>query len=158
MTATAPLDIRPLHADDRAAWEPLARAYKAFYRTVIPPADYDAAWARLLAGGTTAGLGATLEGRLVGIAHYVFQPSTWADCVCYLQDLYVDEPARGNGVARALIERVVAQAHERRAARTYWLTRVDNVAARRLYDRVARFDGMIRYDHPMASARADARA
>jgi ribosomal protein S18 acetylase RimI-like enzyme len=150
MHESAALTIRLLQSDDRAAWEPLARAYKAFYRAVVPSTDYDAAWARLQTGGPAFGAGAMLGGRLVGIAHYVFQPSTWSECVCYLQDLYVGEPARGRGAARALIDHVVAHARERGATRTFWLTRVDNAVARRLYDRVARFDGMIRYDHPMA--------
>lgn len=143
---TAGLRVRPLAPADRAAWEPLARAYKAFYRTEVSDAECDAAWARLMRRDPVCGLAADLDGHLVGIAHYLFHASTWADRACYLQDLYVDEAARGRGAAAALIEAVGAHAREAGATRTWWLTHQDNVTARRLYDRVARHHGMIRYD------------
>src|SRR5689334_17943382 len=105
--------IAPLSAEDRPAWEVLARGYKAFYKTDIPDSEYDAAWDRLRQGGEVSGLGARVNGELVGIAHYVFHASTWAPTVCYLQDLFVAEHARGRGVARALIAAVGAAARER---------------------------------------------
>lgn len=143
------LAIAPLAAADRAEWLPLARAYKAFYETVLADDEYAQAWRRLCDGGDVLGLGARVDGRLVGIAHYIFHASTWADRVCYLQDLYVDAGARGHGVARGLIEAVAAQAHGAGAAKLYWTTQQHNEAARRLYDRVAAFNGFIRYDYPM---------
>jgi GNAT superfamily N-acetyltransferase len=66
--------------------------------------------------------------------------------VCYLQDLFVDASVRGRGAGRALIERVAAAARERDCLRLYWTTKEDNAAARLLYDRLARFNGFIRYD------------
>jgi GNAT superfamily N-acetyltransferase len=89
------------------------------------------------------GLGARLDGRLVGIAHYLFQPAFWSGEACYLQDLFTDEATRGRGAARALIEGVAA------AARFYWHTRESNTRARALYDKVARFTGFIRYAYPL---------
>ena len=44
------IDIGPLRPGDRAAWELLARGYKAFYRTTVPDGGYDETWRRLLAG------------------------------------------------------------------------------------------------------------
>lgn len=156
MTASAgPLRLGRLGEADRAAWEPLARGYKAFYETEVSDAGYDEAWQRLRAGGPMLGLGAWLPGaagapeRLVGIAHAVFHASVWAPAVCYLQDLFVDPAVRGQGVAAALIDRLASHAHERGAARYYWLTHESNARARRLYDRVAAHHGFIRYDHPL---------
>mgnify|MGYP001003614266 CR=1 FL=1 len=40
------IGIEVLRAADRATWEPLARAYKHFYRTQVTPAEMDAAWQR----------------------------------------------------------------------------------------------------------------
>ena len=78
------------------------------------------------------------DGSLVGIALLVFHPSTWsATSYCYLEDLFVAPPARGQGVGRALIEAVYPAADERGATRTYWVTETGNAAARRLYDGVA---------------------
>ena len=147
-----PLRIAPLEPADRADWEPLARGYKLFYRTPTSDAEYGAAWRRILARETVFGLGAKQDGRLIGIAHYLFHASAWAERVCYLQDLYVVPEARGRGAARALIEAVAKAAREAGAARCYWQTKQDNATARTLYDKVARFSGFIRYDYPMTSS------
>ncbi len=141
--------IGPLGESDRAAWERMARGYNDFYETVLPAADYDRAWRRLRADQEIHGLGARLDGRLVGIAHFLFHANVWRDDVCYLQDLFVDEAVRGQGAARALIEAVAAAGEERGASRFYWQTKHDNLRARALYDKVARFRGFIRYDYPL---------
>ena len=143
------IEVVKLTAADRAAWETLARGYKAFYETEIPDARYDETWRLLIADDRVHGLGARLDGRLVGIAHYLFHAQTWSADACYLQDLFTAEEARGRGAASALIEGVAEAARARGAARYYWMTKQDNLAARALYDRVARFKGFLRYDHPM---------
>ena len=146
---TGPLVIAPLQATDHAGWLPLAQGYKAFYQTETSDAEYQRAWERLLAGDGVQGLGARVQGQLVGITHYLFHTSTWAPRICYLQDLYVSEAHRGQGTAAALIEAVASAAQEAGAQKLYWLTQTDNLRARRLYDRVAEYRGFIRYDHPL---------
>ena len=141
--------IAPLDQRDRARWEVLARGYKTFYKTVIPDADYEIAWQRLVTHDRVAGLGARLDGELVGIAHYLFHTSVWAPTVCYLQDLFVDPGVRGRGVARALIEAVGTEARAGGASRYYWTTQDHNATARTLYDKVAKHNGFIRYDYPL---------
>jgi GNAT superfamily N-acetyltransferase len=136
--------IAPLQASDRAAWDVLARGYKAFYQT--PDADYDTAWRRLMAQDGIHGLAAHLNGEMVGFTHYLFHTSTWAPTVCYLQDLFTAEAARNHGVARALIAAVADQSRASGAARLYWLTKADNSRARALYDKVAVHAGFLRYD------------
>jgi len=143
------IEVDPLRPGDRAAWEVLARGYKAFYRDPMPDDAYEATWRRLAAGTEFYGLGARLDGQLVGIAHYLFHPAFWSGEACYLQDLFVDEAVRGRGVARALIDRVAGAARDRGAARFYWHTQEDNATARVLYDKVARFTGFIRYVYPL---------
>lgn len=148
------IEIGALRGDERAAWEELARGYKAFYRTPTSDAEFEAAWQRVSAGREVFGLGARLDGRLVGIAHYLFHASAWAPGVCYLQDLFTAPQARGRGVARALIEAAAARARERGAARFYWNTQEDNAVARSLYDRLGKFNGFIRYDYPLVADRS----
>lgn len=143
------IQIVPLRPSHRPRWDALARGYKDFYETVLRDAEYDRAWKRLLDADRIHGLGAELDGRLVGIAHYLFHTSVWAESVCYLQDLFVEPEARGQGAARALIEAVAVDARARGAARYYWQTRESNATARALYDRVAKFNGFIRYEHPL---------
>jgi ribosomal protein S18 acetylase RimI-like enzyme len=144
------IEIRRLRPEDRARWDVLARGYKTFYRTELPDVAYAEAWARLMRDDALVGCGAQVEGQLVGISHHLFHANLWMGDTCYLQDLYVDECARGRGVARALIEHVAQSARERGSPRLYWLTHQDNARARALYDKVARFNGFVRYDYPLA--------
>jgi GNAT superfamily N-acetyltransferase len=143
------IKIGPLASSERAAWERLARGYNDFYETMLPAEDYDRAWQRLLANREIHGLGARRDGRLVGIAHYLFHANVWRDDVCYLQDLFVDEAVRGQGAARALIDAVAGAARRRSASRFYWQTKHDNRRARALYDKVAVHRGFIRYDYSL---------
>lgn len=143
------IDIAPFRAEDRNRWDVLARSYKAFYQTELPDSTYDEIWHRLLIGDGIFGFGAHLHGNLVGITHYVFQRTVWKKDICYLQDLFVDETARGLGVARALIEQVAQAAHEQNASGLYWQTRQDNSTARALYNKIAQHNGFIRYDYPL---------
>ena len=147
------MNVTSLKAGDRAAWEVLARGYKEFYKTPTTDAEYEAAWRRLMAQEGVYGLAAHIDGKLVGIAHYLFHTSTWAQSVCYLQDLFTAREARGKGVGRALIEAVAAEARRRKAAKYYWLTQDRNAAARALYDKVAQYVGFIRYDYPLEEVR-----
>jgi GNAT superfamily N-acetyltransferase len=147
--STTPITIDALQPGDRAAWGVLAHGYKAFYKTDIPESDYDAAFARLLAGREVQAWVARRDGQVVGIVHYLFHASAWMADACYLQDLFVSEQLRGQGIAAALIERVAQSARQRGASRLYWLTQDDNARARALYDRVAQYKGFIRYDFPL---------
>jgi GNAT superfamily N-acetyltransferase len=140
-------EIRALTADDRAAWEPLWQGYLTFYETVLPPATTDTTWARFMDPGEAMfALGAFMDGRLVGIAHYLFHRTAWAiGDNCYLQDLFVAPEARGHGIGRALIAAVAERARQANAARVYWHTHETNATARALYDRVGRLSGFIQY-------------
>jgi GNAT superfamily N-acetyltransferase len=145
MTSTAghpPVGIAPLAAD----WAVLARGYKDFYATPTTDAEYAAAWQRLLAQDGVHGLAAFVDGRLVGIAHYLFHTSVWARSSCYLQDLFTAPEARGRGVARALIKGVAERAGAQGAVRYYWHTQEHNAVARVLYNKVGKYAGFIRYD------------
>jgi GNAT superfamily N-acetyltransferase len=143
------VEIGALRPGDRAGWELLARGYKEFYSDPMPDDAYEQTWQRLAAGTELFGLGARLDGTLVGIAHYLFHPAFWSGEACYLQDLFVAEEARGRGAARALIDAVAAAARDRGAVRYYWHTQESNARARVLYDKVATYSGFIRYTYPL---------
>lgn len=140
------VEVAPLRSHDRAAWESLARAYHSFYQEQFPAETYDCVWSRLRQATELHALGAYDDGRLVGIAHYLFHGHVWEHDVCYLQDLFVDERARRKGAGRLLIASVEREARARGAVRLYWLTKHDNNRARRLYDRIATHSGFIRYE------------
>jgi GNAT superfamily N-acetyltransferase len=64
---------------------------------------------------------------------------------CYLQDLFVAETARGEGVGTALIEAVAEAARARACSRVYWLTHETNLKAQGLYEKIAARSGFIQY-------------
>jgi GNAT superfamily N-acetyltransferase len=144
---TARLLIRSVGKSERAAWEPLWKGYQAFYEVALAAEATETAWERLHDPAEPMFvLGAYLDGKLSGIAHYLFHRSTWTvGNYCYLQDLYVTEDARTLGLGRALIEAVYEAARNVGASRVYWLTREENATARALYDRLAERSGFIQY-------------
>jgi GNAT superfamily N-acetyltransferase len=142
------IETRPLEATDRARWEQLFRAYIGFYERELSQAAYDRAWREFASGARMHALGAWLDGRLVGIVHFLVHPSTTEPDLCYLEDLFTDPGVRGQGVAGALIAAVRDWARERGCASVYWQTHERNAVARRLYDEVARFEGYLVYTLP----------
>ncbi len=139
--------IRPVGADERAAWEPLWKGYLDFYKTSVPKEVYDITWARLHDPSEPMGLlGAYVDGKLLGIVHYLYHRSCWTiGNYCYLQDLFVAESARKLGLGRALIEAVYERARADGASRVHWLTHETNATARALYDTLADRPGFIQY-------------
>lgn len=144
------MKIAKLSPSDRAEWEALFRAYIAFYKRDIPQAVYDRAWKEFLADNRMHALGAWVDGKLVGIAHFFRHINTSAPDVCYLQDLFTLEAARGKGVGGALIAAVCDWARANECCRVYWMTHESNATARRLYDKVGENRGFIRYQIELA--------
>jgi GNAT superfamily N-acetyltransferase len=140
-------DIRPLRGSDRAQWEGLWQGYLRFYRAHLTSEVTERTFARLTDPDTQPhGLVAEQDGRLVGLAHYVFLPTTWSTRdSCYLQDLFVDPAIRGKGIGRALIQAVYAAADRGPGGSVYWLTQEFNADARALYDTLAHRTSFIRY-------------
>lgn len=141
------MDIRMARESDFAQWLPLWKGYQLFYKTDIPEATTHKTWARFHDPAEPMHCAvAELEGRLVGMVHYIQHRSCWTvgDYV-YLQDLYAEPEIRGKGVGRALIEHVYARAGEWGAARVWWLTHESNAQAMQLYDRIASKSGFIQY-------------
>jgi len=146
-----PVTVRPIQSGDRSAWEPLWNGYNAFYgrsgETALHPEITRVTWRRFFdAKEPVFALVAEFEGRMVGLAHYLFHRSTTRiEPVCYLQDLFTAESQRGRGVGRALILGVAERAKAAGSRRLYWQTHESNAAGRLLYDKVGRHAGFIVY-------------
>lgn len=139
------LIIAKLTAADRPAWEALFRAYMEFYERALTDEMYEQAWSAFQADTRMHAFGAKLDGRLVGIAHFLLHANTSAPDVCYLQDLFTHADMRGRGVGRTLIAAVADWARAQHCCRLYWMTHEGNATARRLYDDIAENRGFIRY-------------
>ena len=143
--------IRSVTRQDYEQWLQLWDGYNAFYgrsgETALAPEITRMTWARFFnAYEPVHALVAERGGRLLGLTHYLFHRSTTAmELVCYLQDLFTSEDARGKGVGRALINGVYEQAARANSPRVYWQTHETNLTAQELYNKVAERSGFIVY-------------
>lgn len=138
--------VRDAQAEDFDAWLRLWNGYLDFYGTRLDEAVTLATWRRVLAAdsGLFCRLAETEQG-VVGFAICVLHEGTWVtQPLCYLEDLFVDDAARGKGAGRALIEAVISEAREKGWSKVYWVTREGN-PARALYDKLATVDDYVRY-------------
>jgi len=132
------ITIRPITVNDKARWLELFKEYIVFYKSKVSDYQLELTWKRIHSDFNINGLLAEKDGEVVGLAHYIFRPSTWeVEDFCYLEDLYVDPKVRGGGVGRALINELEKIATEKGSKRLYWTTAPDNEIARKLYDKVA---------------------
>lgn len=141
------MNIRMACDADFAQWLPLWQGYQTFYKTQIAEAVTANTWARFLNPAEPMHCAvAEVDGKLVGMVHYIFHRSCWtAGDYVYLQDLFAAPAARGKGVGRALIEHVYAKAARAQASRVWWLTHESNSQAMLLYDRIAEKSGFVQY-------------
>jgi len=143
--------IRAVARGDFGQWLPLWQGYNAFYgragATALADDITQMTWARFFdADESVHALVAEEEGRLVGLAHYLFHRNTISiELTCYMQDLFTAEAARGKGIGRALINAVYKQAKTAGSSRVYWHTHETNQAAMKLYYTVAERSGFIVY-------------
>jgi GNAT superfamily N-acetyltransferase len=147
--------VRPIRESDFHAWKPLWDGYNAFYgrkdETALPHEVTQATWERFLdPKEPVLGLVAEHDGKLLGLAHYLFHRSTTRiELTCYMQDLFTAPSARGQGIGRALIEGVYERSRSAGIKRVYWHTHETNAAGRLLYDKVAKHVGFIVYTHDL---------
>jgi len=145
------LMIRPVVITDFAQWERLWEGYNSFYgragATALPNEITRMTWSRFFdAYEPVYALVAERDGRVVGLAHYLFHRSTiMIEPTCYLQDLFTAESARRQGIGQALIEAVYERAKVAGASRVYWQTHETNLTGIKLYDKVAERSGFIVY-------------
>ncbi len=145
--------VSEMRREDQARWKELWRGYLDFYQATLPDEIYERTWRRLMdKSGTLRGLCVRdpSDETMLGIVHFLFHESAWTDkWICYLQDLFVAPEARGQGHGRRLIEAVADEARRRDCHRLYWLTQENNSTARQLYDKLASYQGFVRYDYSL---------
>ena len=143
--------IRAIAHEDYDRWLPLWDGYNSFFGrsgpTALPPEVTATTWARFFdADEPVHALVAEQDGKLIGLVHYLFHRTTTTIApICYLNDLFTSEAARGKGVGRALIEAVYTEARRAGSPRVYWQTHETNTTAQALYNKVAERSGFIVY-------------
>ena len=152
--------VRPVAPADFDKWLRLWQGYNLFYaRPSLPAEITQMTWSRLFdayepvnALVAERNMAVTdvpdKNNELLGLVHYLFHRSTIHIApVCYLQDLFTTEAARGQGVGRALIAGVYDRARQAGSPRVYWQTHETNSTAMHLYDQVAERSGFVVYRH-----------
>ena len=135
------INIRPVMADDKSQWAVHWEGYLTFYEARLTKEMTELLWTRihdlqhpircLVAEDASTK-------KVVGIVHYFPHTDTWEPLpVCYLQDLFVEEGARGTGAGKALIDGVYDECKSNNWQFVYWHTHETNARARGLYDKVA---------------------
>lgn len=130
-----PLTIRALELHDFPSWLPLWNANNMGHKNEAITTE---TWSRLIDENSPInGICALSNGEIVGLTHYVLHPTTGAiEPVCYMQDVFVDENSRGQGIAKAMVQEVVKIGKREKWARLYWLADAENEAAQALYKNI----------------------
>jgi GNAT superfamily N-acetyltransferase len=139
--------IRAVIASDRPEWDSLWAGYLAFYKTKLTEEQTELTWQRILdQNHGIHGIVAVVDGQIVGLAHFSFTHSTWSpEPDLYLEDLFVDESVRGQGIGKALILTLSEYAAAEGSKVVWWQTQAANETARRLYDSVGELSEFVKY-------------
>lgn len=130
-----PVVIRPLEPHDFPNWLPLWDGNNMGQRNEAVTTE---TWSRLMNPDFPVfGLCALSKGAMAGLVHYVLHPTTGSIAMAaYMQDVYVDPAFRQQGIARQMVEELVALGRGEKWSRLYWLADAENEAAQALYKRI----------------------
>lgn len=134
--------IKPLAEHDFFAW------YELFTISAesagVTPDDERAmrVWTTLQEDQAHGVIATDETGAVVGLAHFVvFERLLQGDTGFLIEDLFVREESRGNGVATALIEHVRTRAEQEGRATVRWVARPNDPAATALFTKFADASG-----------------
>jgi len=134
---------------DRGDWERLYRGYAEFYEVPMNDTILQTVWDWIFDADKAFYCILAKDGAGVGIGlmHYraMFSPLR-GSIAGFLDDLYVDPAARGQGAVNRLFETLESRAREQGWPVIRWITRDNNYRARAVYDRVATRTDWITYE------------
>lgn len=148
MVTADEVSVREIELEDHPRWAELYRPYREFYHLTPDEAVTQRVWGWALdPAHEVRGLVATLDGRVVGLAHYrCFSRPSSGTVGLFLDDLFADAEVRGQGVGRALLTELSRLSAQDGNSVVRWITAADNPAARRLYDSTATTTNWVTYD------------
>ncbi|WP_104197839.1 GNAT family N-acetyltransferase [Cryobacterium sp. M15] len=141
--------VRPLGDKDFFAWLGLFEGYSAFYERELTDQKALQVWSWII-DANNALVGAVAvndDGDFVGFAHYRTVPRTLSgDLALFLDDLYVAEDARKNGVGSLLMEFTKTYARAHKLAQIQLVTAAENATAQVLYDQLGTRTDWVTYE------------
>lgn len=140
--------IRSIEIKDEKRWRELWLGYCQFYKMNLSEENIVHLWKRIHDHSSSVFAICSVDEKdvICGLAHYVLHESTsQLKPICCLQDLFVDQKCRNNGIGYALIEWLLAEMKVKGWGRVYWHTRENNYEARSLYDKFSSQNDFLRY-------------
>ena len=116
--------ISPVAGEDRDDWLELWQQWQAHMHGEVPETVSLSSWTRFLApaSGLHCLIARNTGGGALGFATVGLTPFAWtATDVAFLQDLYVSEPARGQGIGSLLLKGVYDLADKSGATQVFWM-------------------------------------
>jgi ribosomal protein S18 acetylase RimI-like enzyme len=133
--------VRHLKQVDREYWLAMWNQYLDFYQTNLPDQITTTTFERLISADKDIGCLIAIDDhdRPIGFLTFVIRFSTWSlNPVCYMPDLFVKLTHRKAGVAKLLMLELKKICVEQLYSETYWITKPDNVIAKKFYDQIAK--------------------
>ena len=133
------VNIRDIRIEDREDWRILFQGYADFYKVAIDDKIINTVWKWLhTPEHELQGLVGEINNKVIAFAHYRRMPSPLrGKDIGFLDDLYVLPECRGQQIGEQLIKRIKQVSIEKKWNLVRWITRDNNVRAKKVYDKVS---------------------
>lgn len=148
MSDSGGVSVRFVMDNDETEWCALYRGYREFYRLEPDESVVSTTWGWIRnEEHAMRGLVAEVDGIVVGLANVrrFARPSSGTMGI-YVDDLFTAPEARRGGVGVALLREIAAIASQEGCSVVRWITADTNVAARSVYDAMAKATPWVTYD------------
>jgi ribosomal protein S18 acetylase RimI-like enzyme len=131
--------LRKIQLTDNKQWEKLYRGYADFYKVEMNDKILQTLWSWLHdKSHEVEGLVYEVDGNIVAFAHYRRMPRPLkGQDIGFLDDLFVDPGHRGQRIGEKILNELKKISKSKGWNLIRWITHVENVRAKSLYDRVA---------------------
>ena len=133
------LKIRDIKKYDKNEWCILFQGYANFYQVEINDNIINTVWKWLHTPEyELQGIVGEINNKVIAFAHYRRMPSPLrGKDIGFLDDLYVLPEYRGQQIGEKLIKKLKQISIEKKWNLVRWITRDNNVRARKVYDKVS---------------------
>jgi ribosomal protein S18 acetylase RimI-like enzyme len=133
------MNTRHIKKKDFNQWKILFEGYADFYKVKIDNHIIKNVWDWLHSPDhELMGLVIETQEKIIAFAHYRRMPSALrGKDIGFLDDLYVHPEFRGQKLSELLIQELQKISKERNWNLVRWITKEDNVRAKKIYDRVS---------------------
>ena len=134
-----PIKIRSIKLEDKNDWLILFQGYADFYQVKINDNIINTVWKWLhTPEHELQGIVGEINNKVIAFAHYRRMPSSLrGKDIGFLDDLYVLPECRGQQIGEQLIIRLKQISIEKKWNLVRWITRDNNVRAKKVYDKVS---------------------